>query len=236
MSPSPPPLSPSLPPCLSSSSSSTSSTSSSSKKRKVGRPKKHFSATGREIATETIVAKKPKSKSSLVGLLLSKSRHTKPLHIKPAHSLSHRLTNSPPDGSLSYSNRIIPAHKTNSHSSDSSDLYQKPLLNSNRSNGNSYSDCESSPLKTNGVTKNSSIGGADGIVPKKNGSCLMTPERKPNKIRPKLKAEAKVKTYSWCEDEDAVPMDWPGSKVKSTESPTTISQTTWTKKSELKVL
>jgi hypothetical protein len=64
-------------------------------------------------------------------------------------------------------------------------------------------------------------------------------ERKPNKIRPKLKAEAKVKTWSWCEDEDAVPMEWPGSKAKPVEpvntSPALPSQTCWTKKSEVKV-
>ena len=51
--------------------------SSASKKRKVGRPRKLMcnSGSARHL-TETIVAKKPKSKSSLVGYLMaSKSRH-----------------------------------------------------------------------------------------------------------------------------------------------------------------
>ncbi|XP_033607373.1 protein winged eye isoform X3 [Cryptotermes secundus] len=240
LSPSPPPLSPSLPPCLSSS-SSTSSTSSSSKKRKVGRPKKHFSVTGREIATETIVAKKPKSKSSLVGLLLSKSRHAKPLHMKPAHSLSHKpVIDSHGDSSVpSYSSRVIASHKLNGNSSGSTSLYHKPLSNSSRSNANNYSDSE-----TNGFTKVSGISAgnereSNGVMSKASGTCLTLTERKPNKIRPKLKAEAKVKTWSWCEDEDAVPMDWPGSKVKPVEPVTTppalLSQTCWTKKSEVKM-
>lgn len=57
MSPSksPPPLSPAQSP------------SSASKKRKVGRPKKRV-----DHSSLTIVAKKPRSKSSLVGLLLAK--------------------------------------------------------------------------------------------------------------------------------------------------------------------
>jgi hypothetical protein len=201
--------------------------------------------TGREIATETIVAKKPKSKSSLVGLLLSKSRHAKPLHIKPAHSLSHKsLTNSHVDSSIpSYSSRVVASHKSNGSSSDGTNLYHKPVSNSNRNNANSYSDSETKSLKTNGFTK---IGGISGeghenseIVPKRSGTCLTMSERKPNKIRPKLKAEAKLKTWSWCEDEDAVPMDWPSSKVKPAEPvitpPVVLSQTSWTKKSDVKV-
>ena len=94
-------------------------------------------------------------------------------------------------------------------------------------------------MKSNGLTdftKSNSNAGAEGIVPKRTVPCLTTPERKPNKIRPKLKAEAKIKTWSWCEDEDTVPMDWPASKGKSTESVITpLSQGTWPKKTELKV-
>lgn len=52
-------------------SDSTPEKISSSKKRKVGRPKKLMSSSGLHIATETIVAKKPRSKSSLVGYLLA---------------------------------------------------------------------------------------------------------------------------------------------------------------------
>ncbi|KAJ9577704.1 hypothetical protein L9F63_005697, partial [Diploptera punctata] len=179
MSPSPPPLSPSLPPCLSSS-SSTSSTSSSSKKRKVGRPKKHFPATGREIATETIVAKKPKSKNSLVSMLLSKSRHA-----KPSHSLSRGITESPLEA---YSSRM---------------------------NGLYGSACSDSEV-------NATAGEEHNV-----------PDRKPNKIRPKLKAEAKIKTWSWCEDEDAVPMDWSKTKPADTVVP---PSTTWPNKTELKYM
>ncbi|XP_014473147.1 PREDICTED: uncharacterized protein LOC106743634 isoform X2 [Dinoponera quadriceps] len=53
------------------------SSSSASKKRKVGRPKKFMCTSGNNRhLTETIVAKKPKSKSSLVGYVLSsKNRH-----------------------------------------------------------------------------------------------------------------------------------------------------------------
>lgn len=53
------------------------SSSSASKKRKVGRPRKLMCTSGSvRHLTETIVAKKPKSKSSLVGYLLSsKNRH-----------------------------------------------------------------------------------------------------------------------------------------------------------------
>jgi hypothetical protein len=99
-------------------------------------------------------------------------------------------------------------------------------------------------LKTNGFTKASGIGAGKGressaAVSKASGTCLTASERKPNKIRPKLKAEAKVKTWSWCEDEDAVPIDWPGSKTKPVEPvntpPALLSQTCCTKKSEVKV-
>jgi hypothetical protein len=99
-------------------------------------------------------------------------------------------------------------------------------------------------LKTNGFTKASGISAGKGressaVISKASGTCPTVLERKPNKIRPKLKAEAKVKTWSWCEDEDAVPLDWPGSKTKPVEPvntpPAPLSQTCWTKKSEVKV-
>lgn len=68
-------LSPSIPcltspPTVSPSAPSPDSDRSSSQKRKVGRPRKVSSPD----STETIVAKKPKSKSSLVGYILAKSR------------------------------------------------------------------------------------------------------------------------------------------------------------------
>lgn len=44
---------------------------SSSKKRKVGRPKKLSSGHGKRVTTETIFAKKPKTKGGIVGYLLS---------------------------------------------------------------------------------------------------------------------------------------------------------------------
>lgn len=161
--------------------------------------------------------------------------------MKPAHSLSHKpVINSHGDSSVpSYSSRVVASHKLNGNSSSSTSLYHKPLSNSSRSNANSYSDSE-----TNGFTKVSGISAgngreSNGIMSKASGTCLTMLERKPNKIRPKLKAEAKVKTWSWCEDEDAMPMDWPGSKVKPVEPvstpPALLSQTCWTKKSEVKV-
>jgi len=123
-------------------------------------------------------------------------------------------------------------------------LYHKPLSNSNRNNTSSYSDSETTCLKTNGATKVSDISSGDGlessgIASKRIGASLTVLERKPNKIRPKLKAEAKVKTWSYAEDEDGVTMDWPGSKVEPVEPvitpPAVLSQTVWTKKSEPKV-
>lgn len=58
-------------------STATSSRSSASKKRKVGRPRKLMCTSGSSRHfTETIVAKKPKNKNSLVGYLLNaKNRH-----------------------------------------------------------------------------------------------------------------------------------------------------------------
>jgi hypothetical protein len=99
-------------------------------------------------------------------------------------------------------------------------------------------------LKTNGFTKGVEVSSADGlessgVVSRRSGTSLTVLERKPNKIRPKLKAEAKVKTWSYGEDEDGVPMDWSGSKVEPVEPVVTpsavLGQTSWTKKSELKV-
>jgi len=98
-------------------------------------------------------------------------------------------------------------------------------------------------LKTNGATKVSDGSGngleSSGIASKRSGTSLTVLERKPNKIRPKLKAEAKVKTWSYGEDDDGVTMDWPGSKVETIEPvitpPAVLSQAVWTKKSEPKV-
>lgn len=120
-------------------------------------------------------------------------------------------------------------------------MYHKPLSNSNRNNACSYSDSETACLKTNGATKVSDISSGNGletsgIASKRSGTSLTVLERKPNKIRPKLKAEAKVKTWSYGEDEDGVTMDWPGSKVEPVITPPAVlSQTVWTKKSEPKV-
>jgi hypothetical protein len=99
-------------------------------------------------------------------------------------------------------------------------------------------------LKTNGFAKVSAVSSGDGlessrVMSKRSGTNLTVLERKPNKIRPKLKAEAKVKTWSYGEDEDGVPMDWHGSKVEPVEPavtpPAALNQTSWTKKSEPKV-
>lgn len=99
-------------------------------------------------------------------------------------------------------------------------------------------------MKTNGFAKVSAVSSGDGlesgrVVSKRSGTSLTAVERKPNKIRPKLKAEAKVKTWSYGEDEDGVPMDWSGSKMEPVEPavtpPAALSQTSWAKKSESKV-
>lgn len=166
--------------------------------------------------------------------------------MKSSHSVSHKpVTNSHVDSSIpSYGSRVISSHKLNGNSSGGTDLYHKPLSNSNRNNASSYSDSETTCLKTNGATKVSDISSGDGlessgIASKRIGTSLTVLERKPNKIRPKLKAEAKVKTWSYAEDEDGVTMDWPGSKVEPLEPvltpPAVLSQTVWTKKSEPKV-
>jgi hypothetical protein len=162
--------------------------------------------------------------------------------MKPAHPVSHKpSTNSHVDSSIpSYGGRVVASHKSNSSSPDTTNLYYKSLVNSNRNNTNNYVENGSNSSKTNGFTNICGISGGDGCessgaVPKRSGTCLAS-ERKPNKIRPKLKAEAKVKT--WCEDEDTVPMDWPSSKVKAVEpaiTPPVLSQSWLPKKSEGKV-
>lgn len=166
--------------------------------------------------------------------------------MKSSHSVSHKpVTNSHVDSSIpSYGSRVIASHRLNGNSSGGTDLYHKPLSNSNRNNASSYSDSETNCVKTNGATKVSDISSGDGlessgIASRRSGTSLTVLERKPNKIRPKLKAEAKVKTWSYGEDEDGVTMDWPGSKVEPVEPvitpPAVLSQTVWTKKSEPKV-
>ncbi|XP_057330421.1 uncharacterized protein LOC130670856 isoform X3 [Microplitis mediator] len=75
-----------------SSSSPTVRSSSSAKKRKVGRPKKLMcSSTSARHLTETIVAKKSRSKSSLVSCLVnSKNRHSNKLNGKTACGLNSK--------------------------------------------------------------------------------------------------------------------------------------------------
>jgi hypothetical protein len=165
--------------------------------------------------------------------------------MKPAQSLSHKpVLNSHGESEVpSYGSRSIASHKLNGTTSGRSSLPHKPLSTFNRGSANSYSDSETNCMKTNGFTKANGVNAGSGRVSstgvsKASGTCLTMLERKPNKIRPKLKAEAKVKTWSWCEDEDAVPMDWPGSKAKPVEpvnTPAALpSQTCWTK-SDVKV-
>lgn len=122
---------------------------SSSKKRKVGRPKKLLSAPGLRVATETIVAKKPKTKNGLVGFLLAAKNR---LQMQAKNGLS--VSASPP--------KFIdekPKHKVKIHHK------KKNVLSTNNSD-----------------------------VKKK--------KHKSSKIRPKLKAETKVKKAIQEEEEE----------------------------------
>nr|CAD7444495.1 unnamed protein product [Timema bartmani] len=187
-------------------SSALQSVPSSSKKRKVGRPKKHLAVTGSELTTEMIVSKKPKSKSSLVGLLLSKNRH----------SAGHTSFNKPAIQSVS------------------TNLYNTSLEGSISNN-----PCNFKGVTASGIFKTTAgnvgpKGKASG--PLKKGTVVLvdssiSDEPKPNKIRPKLKAEAKVKSWLWCEDEDAVALDWPTS-TEVTKPLTRAPAHGWTKKME----
>lgn len=138
------------------SSDSTPEKISSSKKRKVGRPKKLMSAPGLRVATETIVAKKPRSKSSLVGYLLA---------------AKNRLQMQNKNG-LMYSKSSPPRYTE--ESPVTTPVKNKP--------------------KSHKTSKNTVTGKNPPATEYKKG------EHKASKIRPKLKAEPKIKTYTEEED------------------------------------
>ncbi|XP_023289035.1 uncharacterized protein LOC105699944 isoform X2 [Orussus abietinus] len=161
------------------------STSSASKKRKVGRPRKIMCSSGStRHFTETIVAKKPKSKSSLVGYLMnSKNRH----HLQNKFVSKSGYTPLPFKSSLSCSKISSKSHKVSKPKT-------KPV--------------KQTPLHSKTVI--SSI-----IAEKAKLSQDSKLEKQTSKIKPKLKAEAKVKTW---EDEESG--DW--ASVADSTVPETI--------------
>lgn len=150
--------------------------SSASKKRKVGRPRKLMCASGSiRHLTETIVAKKPKSKSSLVGYLLAaKNRH---LQNKFVNKTGY--TPLPLKSGITGSKANPKAHKNSKHLAKGKG---KPV--------------KQTPLHNKSVI--SSI-----IAEKEKFSTNAKLEKQASKVKPKLKAEAKLKT--WEDDENG---DW----------------------------
>ncbi|CAG2061434.1 unnamed protein product, partial [Timema podura] len=227
-------------------SSALQSVPSSSKKRKVGRPKKHLAVTGSELTTEMIVSKKPKSKSSLVGLLLSKNRHSAghASFNKPSiQSVSTNLYNTCPEGSISSFSQLSNSQsRPPTNPIDTVSSYNKSLSSSKSLTTiglSSDNPCNFKGVTASGIFKTTAgnvgpKGKASG--PLKKGTVVLadssiSDEPKPNKIRPKLKAEAKVKSWLWCEDEDAVALDWPTS-TEVTKPLTRAPAHGWTKKME----
>nr|CAD7426466.1 unnamed protein product [Timema monikensis] len=223
--------------------SALQSVPSSSKKRKVGRPKKHLAVTGSDLTTEMIVSKKPKSKSSLVGLLLSKNRHTS--FNKPAiQSVSTNLYNACSEGGISSFSQLSnsqsrpPANPIDTVSSYNKSLSSSKSLTTTGLSSDSPANFKGVPAS--GIFKTTAgnvgtRGNASGPLKKGTiilGESSISDDPKPNKIRPKLKAEAKVKSWLWCEDEDAVALDWPTSTEKVTEPLTCAPAHSWTKKME----
>nr|CAD7576346.1 unnamed protein product [Timema californicum] len=224
-------------------SSALQSVPSSSKKRKVGRPKKHLAVTGSDLTTETIVSKKPKSKSSLVGLLLSKNRHTS--FNKPVvQSVSTNLYNTCPEGGISSFSQLSnsqsrpPANPTDTVSSYNKSLSSSKSLTTIGLSSDGPGNFKGVPASGIFKTTAGNVGtrGNASGPPKKGATILgessISDDPKPNKIRPKLKAEAKVKSWLWCEDDDAVALDWPTSTEKVAEPLTCAPAHGWTKKME----
>lgn len=177
----------------SNSSQSSVATLGSSKKRKVGRPKKLLSTPGSHIATETIVAKKPKSKNSLVGYLLAaKSKLNMPQN---KGGIIYSKTNPPRPHEDDNSKKI--------HNKVSKGLKLKSSHKSGNNNG--YSSPASSLSEFYPV-------GYD--VKQKYASLISGETNTVSKMRPKLKAEPKVKDYS---EEDDV-NDWSNSQTNLTKS------------------
>lgn len=186
----------SVSPIADSNSSQSSITNlSSSKKRKVGRPKKLLSTPGSRVATETIVAKKPKSKSSLVGYLLAaKSRLNLPTS---KGGIIYSKTNPP-----------RPCEDGNSSKKITTKNYKGLKLKTNLKP--SENNCYSSP--TSSISEYKYPVGYD--VKQKYASLLSSDTNTGSKMRPKLKAEPKLKEYS---EEDDVNNDWCGSQSNLTD-------------------
>ncbi|XP_046744501.1 uncharacterized protein LOC124410294 isoform X2 [Diprion similis] len=171
--------------------------SSASKKRKVGRPRKLMCASGSiRHLTETIVAKKPKSKASLVSYLLAaKNRH-----------LQNKLVNKTGYTPLPFKTLGISASKANAKVQKTSKLLAKG---------------KSKPVKQTPLHNKSVISSI--IAEKEKFSTNAKLEKQVSKVKPKLKAEAKLKTWEDDENgewnnvaENIPPSDIP-SRIESTE-------------------
>ncbi|XP_043290025.1 uncharacterized protein wge isoform X4 [Venturia canescens] len=174
----------------SSSAPTVASSSSASKKRKVGRPRKLMCSSGSaRHLTETIVAKKPKSKSSLVGYLMtSKNRH-----------LQNKFLGKSGYTPLPFKSGIAGNKNSKSHKIAKSKV--KPVKQTPLHNKNVISSIIAEKAKLSQETKL---------------------ERQVTKVKPKLKAEAKMKM--WEEDEsgewnytiERVPPEVPSVEKEST--------------------
>lgn len=178
----------------SNSSQSSVATLGSSKKRKVGRPKKLLSTPGSHIATETIVAKKPKSKNSLVGYLLAaKGKLNMPQN---KGGIIYSKTNPPrpheDDNSKKIYNKVSKNLKLkSSHKSGDNNGYSSPASSLSEFYPVGYDVKQKYASLISGETTNTV-----------------------SKMRPKLKAEPKLKDYS---EEDDV-NDWCNSQTNLTQT------------------
>ncbi|XP_046425397.1 uncharacterized protein LOC124182332 isoform X1 [Neodiprion fabricii] len=171
--------------------------SSASKKRKVGRPRKLMCASGSiRHLTETIVAKKPKSKASLVSYLLAaKNRH-----------LQNKLVNKTGYTPLPFKSSGVSAAKANTK-------VQKTSKNSGKG--------KSKPAKQTPLHNKSVISSI--IAEKEKFSTNAKLEKQVNKVKPKLKAEAKLKTWKddengeWSNVAENIPPSDTSSRVESAE-------------------
>ncbi|XP_071556441.1 uncharacterized protein Wge isoform X2 [Temnothorax nylanderi] len=146
------------------------SSTSASKKRKVGRPRKLTCTSGSvRHLTETIVAKKPKSKSSLVGYVLS----SKNRHLQTKQCINNKTGYTP----LPFKSRVS-SPKPQAKVQKVTKMKAKPA--------------KQTPLHNKNVI--SSI-----IAEKAKLSQEVKLEKHSGKIKPKLKAEVKMK--NWEDDE-----------------------------------
>ncbi|XP_020288061.1 uncharacterized protein LOC109856804, partial [Pseudomyrmex gracilis] len=151
----------------------TVNSTSASKKRKVGRPRKLTCTSGgvRHL-TETIVAKKPKSKSSLVGYVLS----SKNRHLQSKQYINNKTGYTP----LPFKSGLSSAPKTQSKVQKVTKMKAKPAKQTSLHNKNVISSIIAEKAKLSQEVK----------LEKHSG----------NKIKPKLKAEVKIK--NWKDDEN----------------------------------